>query len=345
MRKIQWPMLIVLLSFLASCATSIPVQVRKPAEVNMADAKEIAVLDFDYPRELRSVLLYDVLIYQLTGKANIRHNTPEERVAFYLTDQVVRALNETGYFTIYDTRGLAKSITAFDEASLDPVAIGKKAGVQAIVFGEIVEMEREVKKVVEVKEVKDSKKGVVKEISNKYYDVTDSIAVRYRVVSTRTGKLLATKDFSDERKTRIEDDGDDDDDDELPSYEDVCMDMVDDFIPQIARQLAPWISNERRVLMKDKAKDPAMKEADALVKDGDFAAALDAYLRIWKASANPAAGVNAAIMYEVSGDLDRAAVFLEETVIPAAPSDKASRELARMKQAQRDAERLAEQDK
>jgi len=341
MRKIQWPMLIVLLSFLASCATSIPVQVRKPAEVNMADAKEIAVLDFDYPRELRSVLLYDVLLYQLTGKAKIRHNTPEERVAFYLTDQVVRALNETGYFTIYDTRGLAKSITVFDEESLDPVAIGKKAGVQAIVFGEIVQMDRDMKDVVEVKKVKDSKTGITKSVSTQYIDITDSIAVRYRVVSTRTGKLLATKDFSDERSVRIEDDGDA----EIPSYEESCMDMVDDFIPQIARQLAPWISDERRVLMKDKAKDPAMKEADALVKDGDFSAALAAYLRIWKASANPAAGVNAAIMYEVSGDLDRAAAFLEETVIPAAPSDKASRELARMKQAQRDAERLAEQDK
>jgi hypothetical protein len=88
-----------------------------------------------------------------------------------------------------------------------------------------------------------------------------------------------------------------------------------------------------------------MKDADALVKDGAYGRALDAYLKIWARSFNPAAGVNAAIMYEVTGQLDDAVDFLEKTVLKKIPNEKATKELERLKRAQVDAERLAEQTK
>ena len=57
-----------------------------------------------------------------------------------------------------------------------------------------------------------------------------------------------------------------------------------------------------------------MKRADEFVKNRIYDNALRIYLEVWKSSKNPAAGVNAGIMYEVLGDLDSALAMVREVV-------------------------------
>lgn len=92
--------------------------------------------------------------------------------------------------------------------------------------------------------------------------------------------------------------------------------------------------------MKDK--NPQMKAADRYVKGGIYDSALDIYLDVWKSSKNVAAGYNAAILYEVTGDLD-AGITLMKQVVDAHPERRIMKEYNRMLNAKQEQERLLKQ--
>jgi len=311
----------------ASCATYIPVQVTKPAEINMTDARKIAVLDFDYPRQVATTDLLEVIFLSLLGDSNENNNTPQARIADYTTQSLLEALKNTGYFELVDSRGVVRALAGADKSSINAVQVGQKAGVKAIVVGKI-------------GEIKDTNTGVMIKVDVMYRVITDALALSYRVLDTSNGVILATKTFSDTRTQEIVDNGKT----EPLAFGDQCKDMVNGWIPQITRQLAPYTVTEYRTLMNDKAKDPDMKVADELVKKSSYAKALALFLQVWESTGNPAAGVNAAIMYDVTGDMDQALSLLQ-TVIDKSPNPTAIEEMDRLKRAKADAQRLAEQTK
>ena len=94
--------------------------------------------------------------------------------------------------------------------------------------------------------------------------------------------------------------------------------------------------------MKDKTKDQRMKEADNMVKGGIYEKALDLFLEIWYDNQNPAAGVNAAIMHEVLGDVD-AALELVEEVLDVSADKKVIYEYKRLQKVKEDLEELEKQ--
>ena len=94
--------------------------------------------------------------------------------------------------------------------------------------------------------------------------------------------------------------------------------------------------------MKDKTDDPRMEQADELVKGRIYDAALDLFLEVWDDTGNPAAGFNAAILYEITGDLDTAIAQMKE-VARRTGEKKAMREYNRLLETQREQQRLQEQ--
>jgi hypothetical protein len=324
----------------ASCATYIPVQVTKPAEINMTDARKIAVLDFDYPRQVATTDLLEVIFLSLLGDSNENNNTPQARIADYTTQSLLEALKNTGYFELVDSRGVVRALAGADKSSINAVQVGQKAGVKAIVVGKIGEMVRREVLKTRVEQIKDTNTGVMIKVDVMYRVITDALALSYRVLDTSNGVILATKTFSDTRTQEIVDNGKT----EPLAFGDQCKDMVNGWIPQITRQLAPYTVTEYRTLMNDKAKDPDMKVADELVKKSSYAKALALFLQVWESTGNPAAGVNAAIMYDVTGDMDQALSLLQ-TVIDKSPNPTAIEEMDRLKRAKADAQRLAEQTK
>jgi hypothetical protein len=333
-------MLAVIVFGSASCATYIPVQVTKPAEINMADARKIAVLDFDYPRQVATTDLLEVIFLSLLGDSNENSNTPQARIAEYTTQSLLEALKNTGYFELVDSRGVVRALAGADKSGINAVQVGEKAGVKAIVVGKIGEMVRREVSKLRVEQVQDATTGLKINVDVRYRVITDELTLSYRVLDTKNGMILATKTFSDARTQEVLDDGKT----EPLLLVDQCKALVNGWIPQITRQLAPYTVTEYRTLMNDKAKNPNMKAADELVKKASYAKALALFLQVWETSENPAAGVNAAIMYDVTGDMDQALSLLQ-TVIDKTSNPTAIEEMDRLKRAKADAQRLAEQTK
>jgi hypothetical protein len=94
--------------------------------------------------------------------------------------------------------------------------------------------------------------------------------------------------------------------------------------------------------MADDTKDEEMKKLDELTKKKFYADARDGYLTIWKNKQNVAAGYNAAIMMEITGDIDGAIALMTE-VANTAKNEKALKEIDRLKKTQKEAAAAASQ--
>ncbi len=323
----------------SSCATSIPVEVMKPAEINMSGARTVAVLDFDYPRQYRGSGMFEMLGIRIRGTMVSGRDSLERELASYATSRLISALFENDYFTVVDSGFVASRLSHYDgSGELSAVEIGRSSSAQAIIIGEITKAERELKVEVVKERVKDPDTGEYVDVYESYTTATDKVGLQYRVVDAATGVIIATRSFersaSDRAKTSERN--------RIPSAESVMKGIIDSWIPKIQRQIAPYRITEYRTLASDKTKDPEMKAADELARSGAYDAALNRFLGIYNATRNPAAGINAAIMMDVTGRIDDAismmAAVLEDT------GDKAaSRELSRLKQTKRDMEEVAEQ--
>jgi hypothetical protein len=129
---------------------------------------------------------------------------------------------------------------------------------------------------------------------------------------------------------------------DLPDVEDMYTSLIDDFMPKMAKQLAPYQVREHRTLMRDKTKDPLMEQADDLVKGKVYDSALEIFLDIWQQNGNVAAGFNAAILYEVTGQLDMA-ISQMKSVVDRTADKKAMREYNRLLTVKQEQERLKAQ--
>jgi hypothetical protein len=122
---------------------------------------------------------------------------------------------------------------------------------------------------------------------------------------------------------------------ELASVFVIAQRIINTELRYLNRDVAPWSIEERRELMNETSKNKQlkqrMKDAQALVKEGSYKSAFNAYVKIYQDDESLAAGYNAAIMTEILGDLPGAIErmrLLEETT----GNPKAATELARMRQ-------------
>jgi len=333
--------LAALLIAIMSCATSIPVTVTKPAEINMSGNRVIAVLDFRYPEKEKGITGRDLIewaISKLIGVDLPKEQSTEARVAEYTTSLLISTLVDTGYFQLVSPEQVARTMRGSINMSTTAVDIGRAVDAQAIINGELYLLDTDDETWVDTRTVTDPDTGAeIKElvpmISRKAW-----VGLTYQVVNTKTGAIVASRSFKGEDKedtTQAKRYS-------LPSPEEMYKGITADFMPEIARQLAPYQVREARTLMKDKTDDPRMEQADDLVKGRVYDAALDLFLEVWEDSGNPAAGFNAAILYEITGDLDMAIEQMKE-VARRTGEKKAMREYNRLLETRREQQRLQEQ--
>jgi thioredoxin-like negative regulator of GroEL len=85
-----------------------------------------------------------------------------------------------------------------------------------------------------------------------------------------------------------------------------------------------------------------MKDAKTLVENKAYDKALAIYLDVWAKAKNPAAGTDAAIMYDILGRLDDALTLIDQ--VASESGDKSAiKEQARLKQLKIENDKLAEQ--
>lgn len=320
---------LTLLVVLVSCATSVKMEITRPAEVNMAGAKKVAVMDFGVPPENDRAWSYDELwaraLAKLLDLSVSRQPTLAEKVAQYTTERMIGTLTQTNYFEVVNPADISRAITASNKSNPNPIMIGQLVGAQAIIVGDITTLVSKTEQKYRTEKVKDKKTGLETEQSVLYLKRTLTLKLTYRAVNTTTGTIMATKTLEDSnnREVKYEDKG------TLQAEEEVFKAMIDRMLPTIAKQIAPYKETVYRGLMKDEMKDPEMARADEFVKNKIYDSALDVYLGVWKRSKNPAAGVNAGIMYEVLGDLD-AAIATVKNVVDATQNKKAMGEYRRL---------------
>jgi hypothetical protein len=314
--------------------------VTKPAEINMSGNRVIAVLDFRAPEDT-SISGKDLLrwaISKLTGLNISGELSVEERVAEYTTSQVIMTLINTGYFQLVSPQEVAQTMQGGISSSTTAVDIGKAVKAQAIVNGELYLLDTKDEQWLDERTVTDASTGQEEKITVPMIRRDAWVGLSYQVVNTATGNIVASRAFEDHmyRERELEDKWD------LPDAEDMYEELIDGFMPGIAKQLAPYQVREVRVLMRDKTKDPRLEQADQLVKGGVYDSALEIFLEVWQQGGNVAAGFNAAILYEVTGQLD-AAISQMKSVVDRTADKKAMREYNRLLTVKQDQERLREQ--
>ncbi|MBN1410258.1 MAG: hypothetical protein JW969_05385 [Spirochaetales bacterium] len=329
---------ILLLMVISGCATTINIKVTKPAEVNMAGARTLAVMDF-VVANTSEMLTIDQIWEQVITKAYgiEKADTLEQRLSNYTTQSLISTLYDTKYFTLILPRDVGKALSGMITTSPNPVQIGILVGAKAILTGSatISYIDQDIPRQFEVFDLETGETVTKIEYLKKK---EASLDFTYRIINTSTGFIMATKSFIDTYSKEVAKE----DEDTLPQIEDIFRDMINKILPRIAHQIAPYEVTEYRSLMNDETKNPKMAEADDLVKKGLYDIAFNIFKDVWEQSRNPAAAVNSAIMLEATGKLPDAVKFLEEAVVITS-NERIALELKRLRDAAKDLKALKEQ--
>jgi hypothetical protein len=168
------------------------------------------------------------------------------------------------------------------------------------------------------------------------YTTTVEVDLDYSLVRARDGSLIGPVSKRG-RRSASSDEG-------YPSASALMRQVIDGELKFVGRDLAPYMSIERRVFAVDKTRNAAlkadMKSARALVKAGSYKQALDAYLRIYEQYKSVAAAENASILYESFGNI-RSAVDIMRQAYDESGNPKAKAALDRLDKNIMDQETLA----
>jgi len=172
----------------------------------------------------------------------------------------------------------------------------------------------------------------------RYIDYMTNIEVEfsYSLVLARDGSLIGpvVKSGTNSSSSR----------ENYPSSQELIKTVIDNQLRNLVLDIAPYTSTETRTFASETSNDKALKEemknALALVKDGNYRAALEAYLGIYNRNKNFAAAENAAILHELLDDANTAANFMQQ-VSDETGNPRALIILARLNKILRDQEILA----
>ncbi|MBN1982666.1 MAG: hypothetical protein JW795_14120 [Chitinivibrionales bacterium] len=265
----------------------------------MRGARNIAVIDFGYPDVNKPVSIGELLkeaFAQLIHVQVGKEETEEMRTARCATAKTIELLSQTNYFTIINSADLSKSFsTDTPDQSIQATDIGKKSGAQSIVVGEIEQLTLKDENYTEDEKRKD---GSMVKIDKVKRSVT--LRVTYRVVSTENGSVLATKSLqgSTEQRELYSNRT------SLHSKSELGCEILDDILPVMTKQLAPYRVTVHRILKKDKTKDLEFKQAMEFMEGKMYDKAYEIFTHVYQQRNLLAAGFNAAIMREALGDLE-----------------------------------------
>ncbi|MCK5145236.1 hypothetical protein KAR48_00685 [bacterium] len=349
MRGLRVLILMLIVTILVGgCGSSakISVAVRKPAALDLPGVKEIAVVDFKGVN--RSGSQVATMLQSMLLKSQHFDIMEREKISSVLDEQ---------------NMGMAGII---DESTASEV--GALLGVDAMVFGDVatykVEADQIFKRKVKEKRrtgkyrtvnKKDKKTGKVKKVKEEiieevfierdYYVRKGTVGINFRIVSVKSGKLLAahseSKSYNSQDEKRglfasqyIEDPS------KLKPEGEILNDLSTDICKKFVRMIAPYTVNESRVIESGKG---AIDSGRKFAQSGLWPEAQDA----WEGAAvsmpnEPAVFYNLGLAYEVQGMLDRAEASYKKA-ITLKQKDLYLKALARVRKAKNDRIKLLKQ--
>lgn len=322
---------------LISCATKIPVQVLKPAEMNIGPVKKVAILDFDFRGHWDLYELDKTLLGLLFKEEEVPPPDPLEAYpGKNVAAQFSAKLVENGHFTVIEREQLSKvldenklSLSALMDAG-QAVEVGKLLGVDALIIGS------GNYSVSDVGEQANKKTKEGKIIPN--YRITRKVHTQltYKIVNVATGLIVGSKTNSVSNYEKPKGEGlftltsaadrppqyiSDGKDEKaafkgLPDWNPLVSHLVDKMLEQSVQQIAPYYVEEQREIKGGKT--PAMKIAlDYAKRDlwDDAKSTWEEVLTDKSADGmkdEVPAKFNLGIYYEINGDLAKAEDYFQQ---------------------------------
>lgn len=329
---------------LTSCATTVAFDVLKPAEVNMAEYKRLAVYDFE-PYDLDDEYYTTKFIIEyLLGAKQISTTGYriylDDEVAEYMTDQTIQTLEGTNYFDLV-TSNLLQDYGR--NTVVSNRVLSETLGVDAVLIGSIQDMDYDERIEEREKQVLVEPEGggepYPETVIEAYFVQNVELKAQYTVVDVRNGTVIASKHLSgrDSNRTFIKDP----DNFSAPLLEPMFRSIIRGFQSEIRRHLAPYYVREYRSMMKEKD-NPRFETAEQYIKSSQYSQALEVYTNMWYDSRSFAAGYNAAILYEVMGQYDTAIALMRD-VYDATGNPDAYEEYQRLQRVKIEAQEAAKQ--
>lgn len=265
---------------LASCSTTIPATIQRPAELDLNGADTIAVLPFQINEKgnftQNVAILGDVINFfnDLEYKSNGSYD-----IADYLTQNLESSISRSDFLELVYSNAVKGAIDS-----------GKKAPCDVFLTGYISQYKNEVVKTTHT--VKEN--GETKKVPYYYREV--GFTLTYQIVDSATNKIITSRTedvYANSDEAELEDD--------LPAGFQTIRGQLDNIVSTIMRQIQPYTETKYLQLLKDKTKDPDMKTADKYAKNGLLDAARSLYLQLYQTRGYFEAGYNAAIILEAQG--------------------------------------------
>ncbi len=273
------------------CATTISTVVQRPAELNMNGAKSISVLPFQISDDSKSETSVNILgLFSITVD-NKEKNRELSEVATELTTKLSGSIASSGYYQFVTANAVQTKLTAGENAPCDAYLTGKFQN-----FRDSIESKTEKRK-----DDDDNEYFV-----DVYYRKCTATLV-YEIIESKTNTIIAYKVRNIEVNSSNYDNKH-----QVPHTVDVLKGELSQITTEITHQIQPYSETVYLTFMKDKTKDPMMKNANTLAKNGDLKSSKDLFEKLYKEKGYMEAGYNQALLTQALGDLEGARDLLQE---------------------------------
>jgi hypothetical protein len=292
------PLLALTALLAAGCATTVPVTVTRPAELDLRGAKSLSVLPFRLSTakdesgndNKGTTIIIDIgrFFDRLAGD-----NPEEVRAANFLTDQLTQKLTDSQYVQLVNSTAVQ---TALKNGTAVPADV--------YLTGKFTLFDSHIETIDRTETDSDGNK-----YTQRYNKKAVAASITYQIVDTKTNQIIAYKStdikrLSDERK----------DIRQLPKDFDVIRPDLERLSDQIMKELQPYKELVYVSLMSDKTKDPDMKIADQMAKNGLISQSEEKFMSIYTEKNYFVAGYNAAKLLQVQGELYKARDLMQTLV-------------------------------
>lgn len=302
MKFLKSLLITLLFSLFISCATTLTVQVKRPAQLDLNGAKTIAVLPFR-PYQIKSSTDAFSFIIETLFLDYDKCNPDEKKCLDRLKNEIENSLSKSPYISLINSSEVQRAVK---NNYLNPADVYLTGEVIDFYINDIPHKTKYPVDYYDIDEEGNKKKRTEYKEKTEY-----SRSVRlefvYQVVDSSNGKVISHKsaDISSEssyydRKS------------ELPSAYSILENKIVNLAIKILQELQPYTVNKSIKLLKDKSKNPDMKNADKLAKKNFIEESYNEFIRIYKETELFEAGYNAAALQLALGKLNVAKDMMEE---------------------------------
>ena len=285
---------------ISSCATTLKVNVTRPAKLNLNGAKTIAVLPFT-PSDKNPFNYFfsgdkDILSNYFNYYSQI--SSVEHDVIDNIKQSLESSLMKSPYITLVNSRDVKSALK-----------YGGKNPADVLIGGEIVSFRVNDRELKEKRKVPDSDADGKK--PEYYYEFSYTrdveLIINYEIVDGDTRRIIAhdTKRYNESSGNykKVKD---------LPNIYYMLSDDLNSFVSELMRDIQPYTVSKSITLLEDKTDDPNMKNADELAQSGYYKESYSQFIKIYMHKKQFEAGYNAAMLLLAMGELESSEALMSE---------------------------------